>query len=138
MDSIVSYLRISNSIDHKYSLSKYQKVLSLNLHMLKLSLDESKLIRLLESGMRELESGNYVEIRNPFLDGFIKKMNNNLCKIEEIVDEFLLKKGYFSILKNFLFNDTFGSLYQFKIELLNRFNCEEVKINTVDKIKLDA
>lgn len=138
MDSVLSYLRISNSINEKYMSSSYQKLLSLNLHNLKLNVDESKIIRMIQTSMREIEKGPQVDLRNPTLDGYIKKIVSNLEAIEEILDAFLLKKGIFNKCKNILFNDTFGSLYQFKIELLNRFNCEEIKVITPDNIPLDG
>jgi hypothetical protein len=138
MDSVISYLRISNSINEKYMSSSYQKLLSLNLHNLKLNVDESKIIRMIQTSMREIEKGPQVDLRNPTLDGFIKKIVSNLETIEEILDAFLLKKGFLNKCRNVLFNDTFGSLYQFKIELLNRFNCEEIKVITSDNISLDG
>lgn len=138
MDSVLSYLRISNSINEKYMSSSYQKLLSLNLHNLKLNVDESKIIRMIQASMREIEKGPQVDLRNPTLDGYIKKIVSNLEAIEEILDAFLLKKGILNKCKNILFNDTFGSLYQFKIELLNRFNCEEIKVITPDNIPLDG
>jgi hypothetical protein len=138
MDSVISYLRISNSINQKYNTSSYQKRLSLNLHNLKLNVEESKITRMIQTSMRELEKSSQVDLRNTNLDGYIKKIVSSLEAIEEVLDGFLLKKGLFNNCKNLLFNDTFGSLYQFKIELMNRFNCEEVKINTYDNITLDG
>jgi hypothetical protein len=138
MDSINSYLRISNQINQKYIISPYQKAFSLNLHMLKLTIEESKLLKLIIATMKEIERGNYLEIRNNVLDGQIKKIVMNIEKVEEILEEFLLKKGILNKCKNAIRNDSFGSLYQFKIELLSRFKCDEIKINTDDKVELDA
>jgi hypothetical protein len=106
--------------------------------MLKLTIEESKIIKLISATIKELEKGFYIELRSEDLDNYIKKINLNIHNVEEILDEFLLKKGIFNKIKNLIWNDTFGSLYQFKIELLNRFNCEEVKITTNDNVKLDA
>jgi hypothetical protein len=138
LDSINSYLKINNTIDHKYSISKSQKLLSLNLHMLKLTIEESKITKMIEATMRELQKGTYVEIRGEVLDGHIKKITTNIEKVEDNLDDFMLKKGFASKVYNFITNDMFGSLRQLKVEILNRYNCEEVKITTHDNITLDA
>lgn len=138
MDSIVSYLKISNLINQKYKISNHQKLFSLNLHNLKLMIDESKIIKLLEASMKELEKEGYIEVRGVVLDNYIKKIMFNIDRIDETLKEFQLQKGILNRLRNMLFNDTFGSLYQFKVELLNRFDCEEVKITTEDDVSLDA
>jgi hypothetical protein len=44
--------------------------------MLKLSFEESKIIRLIESAMKDLERNKYSEIRSSILDSYIKKMMN--------------------------------------------------------------
>jgi hypothetical protein len=106
--------------------------------MLKLTLDESKICKLIEATIKELERGTYIELRGQILDNYIKKIMNNIEKVEDVLNQFLLKKGFFRNLKNLCFNDTFGSLRQFKVELINRYNCEEVTITTSDKINLDA
>jgi hypothetical protein len=139
MDSIVSYVRISCSIYQNYELSSYQKLLSLNLFMLKQTIEESRIIRIIESSIREAENGEPKEIRSGKLDSQIKKIILGIEKIEENLDDFLLKGGLFRRIKNWLFNDTFGSLFQLKAELINRFNCETVEIFTQNnKLKLDG
>lgn len=113
-------------------------MLSLYLHMLKQTIDESKLIKMIEVTMRESERGTYVELRGPLLDSSIKKIIVGIEKVENLLDEFMLKKGFVSKIKNLIYNDAFGSLFQFKMEIINRFNCEEVKITTDDNIILDC
>jgi hypothetical protein len=138
LDSIDSYLRINNTINQKYAISKFQKHLSLNLHMLKLTIEESKLIKIIETSMKEIKKAGYVETRGEVLDNYIKKISANIDVIEDNLNDFMLKKGLWSKVYNFMMNDMFGSLRQLKVELLNRYNCEEVKITTQDKIVLDA
>ena len=138
MDSIVSYLRISNSIGQNNNPSKYQQLLTLGLSMLKLTIEESKIINIINTTIKEIERGNYIEMRGSLMDSYIKKTIINIEKVELLLNEFLLKGNKISQIKNYLFNDTFGSLNQFKIELMNRFSCEECQIITHDKITLDA
>ncbi len=138
MDSIVSYLRISNSINQTNQLSPSQKLLTLNLFLLKQNIEESRIVRIIETSIREAENGEPTEIRNGNLDGQIKKIILSIEKVEENLDDFLLKGGIYRKLKNWLFNDTFGSLCQLKAELMNRFNCETVGISTENKILLDG
>lgn len=109
----------------------------LNLHMLKLSIDDSKLVKIILTAVKELEKNRFQEIRGDTLDVSLRRIINNIEKVEEILNEFQLKGGKFNKLKNIIFNDTFGSLKQFKIELENRFNCTEVKIPTSDKTIID-
>jgi hypothetical protein len=135
---IVSYLRINNKISQKYNISKYQQALSLNLHMLKQTIDEGNIIKLLQNVQYNLETGKYLEIRGKDLDIWIDKILSNINNVEYNLKEYLLEGNVFSIIYNFLFNDMFGSLNQLKIELVSRFNCEEVKITTFDNLKLDG
>lgn len=139
MDSVLSYLRISNNINQKFKSSSYQKKLTLNLYMLKQNIEESKIIKIIENSIQEIERGNNkYELRNPLLDSYIKKIIQNLEKIEEIMNECLFKKGFLNKIKNLIFNDAFGSLAQFKIELVNRYNCDEEKITIEENITIDA
>jgi hypothetical protein len=106
--------------------------------MLKQTIDESDIIKFLQSVQYNLETGKYIEIRGNDLDICIDKITHNLSKVEDNLKEYMLEGGVFSMIYNFLFNDMFGSLNQLKIELLSRFNCEEVKIPTHDNLKLDG
>lgn len=109
----------------------------LNLHMLKLSIDDSKLVKIILGAVKEMEKSRYQEIRCEALDVSLRRIVNNIEKVEEILNEFQLQGNKLSKLKNVLFNDTFGSLSQFKIELENRFNCVEIKIPTQDNAIID-
>lgn len=84
-----------------------------------------------------MEKSRYQEIRCEALDVSLRRIVSNIEKVEEILKEFQLQGSKLSKLKNIVFNDTFGSLNQFKIELENRFNCVEVKIPTPDKAIID-
>ena len=130
-------MKINNYINETNNISEYQKAMCLNLHMLKLSIDDSKLVKIILNAVKELEKSRYQEIRCEALDVSIRRIVNNIEKVEEILKEFQLQGSKFSKIKNVLFNDTFGSLKQFKIELENRFNCVEVKIATPDKAIID-
>jgi len=137
IESIISYLKINNYINETKNISKYQKAMCLNLHMLKLSIDDSKLVKIILNSVKELEKSRYQEIRCEALDISLRRIVSNIEKVEEILKEFQLQGNKFSKLKNIFFNDTFGSLNQFKIELENRFNCEEIKIPTPDNAIID-
>jgi hypothetical protein len=106
--------------------------------MLKLTMDECKIVKILEGSMKEIQKGVYTDFRGEVLDGFIKKILANIDLIEDNLNDFMLKKGFISKIYNFMTNDMFGSLRQLKVEILNRYNCEEVKITTHDNITLDA
>lgn len=105
--------------------------------MLKLSIDDSKLVKIILKAVKELEKNRYQEIRCESLDIALRRIVSNIEKVDEILNEFQLKGGRLNKIKNILFNDTFGSLNQFKIELQNRFNCVEVQIPTPDKTIID-
>jgi hypothetical protein len=103
--------------------------------MLKLSIDDSKIVKIILATVKDIQKSqnNFHEIRGESLDISLRRIISNIEKVEEILDNFLLKgKGKLKNLRNLLFNDTFGSLKQFKIELENRFNCNEIKLNTKD------
>ena len=99
-------------INQKYIISKFQKHLSLNLHMLKEIIEESKIIKIIEENICFMEKGRYNELRCESLDEFIKKFLIIIEKIEFNLDEFMLKKGFCSKIYNYLFNDIFGSINQ--------------------------
>ena len=65
-------------------------------------------------------------------------MTNLKDLLQDNIEEYLFKGNVFSKVRNFLLNNSFGSSHQLKIELLNRFNCEDLKIKTVDNNTIDA
>jgi hypothetical protein len=138
LETAMSYLRMNSIISTKSKISRYQNAMALSLHELKLIFDESQITKLMRYTKKEIQKGKYVELRSNLLDSSIKRIIAKLNILDDQLKEFLLKKGFFNKIKNMLFNDSFGSLIQFKTDLTNRFACEEVKITTDDKIKLDA
>jgi len=106
--------------------------------MLKLSIDDSKIVKIILTAVKELEKNRYQEIRGDTLDISLRRIIVNIEKVEEILNDFQLKGSNFANFKNAIMNDTFGSLKQFKIEMENRFNCKEIKIMTQDgKFNID-
>jgi hypothetical protein len=68
----------------------------------------------------------------------ITDLNNELDNVIRIIDLYLSEKSFFKQILTFFFDNTFGSQNQFKIELKQKHNCEEIKVNTKDNTKLDA
>ena len=97
--------------------------------MLKLSMDDSKIVKIIETAVKEIEKARYQEIRGDTLDISLRRIIVNIEKVEEILNNFQLRGSNFNNFKNALLNDTFGSLKQFKIEMVNRFNCTEIKVS---------
>ena len=115
----------------------------IDLHRLKMSIDDSKIQKIIEGSIKELESSKRkksIEIRSRSLDKNIKKIQYNIQHILSNIDNFLLKGNIFIKVLNFLFNDTFGSLMQLKCELMSRFNAESFKVNIkgCKSVKLDC
>jgi len=138
MHSVTSYLRMCNEMNLKNKISSYQKKLSFELHMLNLSVEESNLINFIISAIKRQQKGLCLEFRNNQLYIHIEKILTNINRVEMLLDECMLKKNFLNKIKNILFNDCFGSLNQLKIEMLSRFDCEEIIIVTKDKIKIDS
>ena len=139
-DLVYSYLKISNVID---KMSSYQKNMIIDLHRLKMSIDDSKLLKIIENSIKELESSKKkkaIEIKSRRLDKNIKKVETNIEHILTNIDGFLLKGNILTKGLNFLFNDTFGSLKQLKCELMSRFNAESFKVDIKKskKISIDC
>ena len=139
-DLVYSYLKISNVID---KMSSYQKNMIIDLHRLKMSIDDSKLLKIIENSIKELESSKKkkaIEIKSRRLDKNIKKVETNIEHILTNIDDFLLKGNILTKGLNFLFNDTFGSLKQLKCELMSRFNAESFKVDIKKskKISIDC
>ncbi len=66
-----------------------------------------------------------------------EKIITNINSVLEILDNFLLKKGLCSKIKNFFFNDSFGSVNQYKAELMLKFNVDEKNVKTSDNATLN-
>lgn len=117
----------------------------IQLHIVKNGLEESEIINILkETTKKQSSDDNFSETESQisskfqFEDSIEKKekfekntkdLLINLEHIESLCDEFLsVKSNYCRFIRNFLYNDSFGSIPQLKIELIHRFNCEEIKI----------
>ena len=131
-DLIYSYLKISNIVD---SMSNYQKNMIISLHRLKMSIDDSKIQKILEISVKEiqLKRKKFSDFKSKKFDNYLSKIQSNIKKIIIQIDDFLLKGNIFKNLINFLFNDTFGSLEQLKCELMSRFSTEEFKVKIPNK-----
>ena len=131
-DLIYSYLKISNIVDSK---SNYQKNIIISLHRLKMSIDDSKIQKILEISVKEiqLKRKKFSDFKSKKFDNYLSKIQSNIKKIIIQIDDFLLKGNIFKNLINFLFNDTFGSLEQLKCELMSRFSTEEFKVKIPNK-----
>ncbi len=64
------------------------------------------------------------------LENHYKKILLNTNTVIDLLDDFLMKKGICSKIKNFFFNDCFGTMDQYKTELLIKFHVEEMNIKT--------
>ena len=131
-DLIYSYLKISNIVD---SMSNYQKNMIISLHRLKMSIDDSKIQKILEISFKEiqLKRKKFSDFKSKKFDNYLSKIQSNIKKIIIQIDDFLLKGHLFKNIINFLFNDTFGSLEQLKCELMSRFSAEEFKVKIPNK-----
>ena len=134
---IYNYLKISNVVDE--NLSSYQKNMIIALHRLKMSIDDSKLQRIIEMAIKESETmkrKKIVNIKSEKMDKHIKRIQHNVESIVMRIDDFLLKRGgIFKHAINFFFNDTFGSLKQLKCELISRFDAEDFNIEINSSLK---
>ena len=131
-DLIYSYLKISNIVD---SMSNYQKNMIISLHRLKMSIDDSKIQKILEISVKEiqLKRKKFSDFKSKKFDNYLSKIQSNIKKIIIQIDDFLLKGNILKNIINFLFNDTFGSLEQLKCELMSRFSTEEFKVKIPNK-----
>ena len=147
-------------MSQRYKTSDSLNKLCLLLHIVKNSLEECEVLTILkeyskklatEDNFSETESRlshnselkiekieNSMEKKDKF-EKTAKDVLNNLETIENLIDDFLSNKSNcFKFIKNFLYNDSFGSIPQLKIELISRFNCEEIKIPIEGSINVDA
>jgi hypothetical protein len=65
------------------------------------------------------------------------KIMTIIDEIENFVDAYLMKKGLFSKVNHFLFNDSFASNHRFRVEITNRYCYEEFTAKTDDNETLD-
>ncbi len=106
---------------------------------MKINLEDGGFINLIERNIESIDSGGKLETPKQTFESHINKINFNLNDIlSDNLDEFLMKGNLISKVKNFLFNNAFGSSHQLKLELINRFNCEDMKIVLDDKNIVDA
>ena len=125
---IHSYLKNSNVIG---KMSSYQKNMIIDLHRLKMTIDDSNLLSILESAIKDIETKRRKtpKLKSKRLDTSIKRIQTNINQILQKIDDFLLKnKNPFLKCINFIFNDTFGSLSQLKCELMSSYNSTQISI----------
>jgi hypothetical protein len=139
-DNITAYLKSSNMVIQKYKHSEIRKKIFINMMILKDNIDDSGLIELLEQAVEDLSQGRKVhDISDLNIDAHLKKINLNLDGTLENLNDFLMKgNGYFSKLKNFFWNDSFGDLLQAKCDLKIKYLCEDITLKTEDNNSLDA
>lgn len=89
--------------------------------------------------MKNMDNINLFEELNDYSHRPIKKLLANMEITEEYIKEYLLISGkwYTKYLKNIWFNDTFASLEQYRVELLEHFNTEELHLETRNNHKID-
>lgn len=134
---IEHYLKITNT-PHKGKESKYQQSFALCLTMLSDNLHDSGLDLTIEDVVNEYENyNNYINIKEESLDRHLKKILLNANIVEEQLNDYLCKKNLRSNVKNFLKNDSFGSLNQYRAELVINYNTEQITLDTKDKNKID-
>lgn len=142
-DLVYSYIKMSNSLP---KISFYQKAMIVEFNKMKLSIDDSKLLRYLQNTLKEMELKKrklITDFRNSNLDDSLLEIKKNATNIIKYIDNYLLRGNFFKNCINFLFNDSFGSLYQLKHELISRFNAEQFKVpldpqNPDDKKGIDC
>lgn len=125
---IHSYLKNSNVIG---KMSSYQKNMIIDLHRLKMTIDDSNLLSILDNAIKDIETKRRKtpKLKSKRLDTSIKRIQTNINQIIQKIDDFLLKnKNPFLKCINFIFNDTFGSLSQLKCELMSSYNTTQVSI----------
>jgi hypothetical protein len=133
------FLNIFSHIHQRFTQSEYQKNFSLALTVLKDNLIESNLDYLLKESLRQYEvTREFSDFKNEELDRKIKKLLINVEAVEDLINDFLLKRDWRTNYKNFWYNDTFGSIYQYRIELINKYNVQEFVVKSYDDTNLDV
>jgi hypothetical protein len=96
-------------------------------------IEESNLYEILEDVVQDVSLGlRPTDIRDINLDRHLKKISLNSDILEDYINDFLLKKDWRRNIKNFWYNDTFGSLEQSRLEMDSRFLLEEYSIKLYD------
>jgi hypothetical protein len=80
----------------------------------------------------------FIDFQDEELNKKIKKLLLNVEAIEDLIKDFLLKRDWRTNYKNFWYNDTFGSIYQYRIELINKYNAQEYVVKSFDDTNLDV
>jgi hypothetical protein len=138
INQINNYLKISKTIHQKFKSSSYQEKFSLSLTLLHDNLNDSGLDLILEDCLMDLEKlNNFHDFRDSSLDKHIKKIILNAEVVEDYILEFLMKKDWKHNIINFIWNDSFASLSQLRVELMMMYNVDEFTIETKDKKVLD-
>ena len=90
-------------------------------------MDKSRIISTLIN-FNSTRSQNLIDISE--LQNHFTKLITVINVIDESIQGYLMKKGWISKFYNFLFNDSFASYHKFKIDILNKYNCEEFSNKT--------
>ena len=104
-------------------------------------LDECILIKSLENADKMYNSNNFPirDFRNDIIDEQIDKISKKLDKLKIKIEEFTQKTGsYWDKFKNYLYNDSFWSFRHMKADLIFRYNCDELLIQTPNKNNLEC
>ncbi len=118
--------------------SNYQKKFILILSDFRACIEESNLFEILEDVLQDVSLGlRPTEIRDINLDIHLKKICLNLNVLEDYIYDFLLKKDWRQNIKNFWYNDTFGSLEQSRLEMNSSFILEEYSVKLKDSKDLE-
>ena len=114
---------------------------------LKESMDKSKFetflqkkIQQFEEDISENDNENTTFDENIFndLDFNIEKIIKNTEECLEFVNFYLEPKGFIKSILNYLFNDSFGSLFELRQRLMSVFNCKEEFLISKDNYKLET
>lgn len=121
-----------------FKLSKYQKQMSKMLFDLKLTIDNSQILKIIKlSELNYIENKKFIEFRGTNLDNELNKIKLSANKLIETLNYALLTKGFIANFKNAVYNNSFGDINQLRAELLNRYNCQQKKLNVDKNINLD-
>jgi hypothetical protein len=109
---------------------------------LKASIGKSKLEEFLQNKIKikenlplgEEEDNN----NNNNIDSNLNEIIENLKNCLELINNYLKPKGYIKFISNYLFNDSFGSLFEMRQRLKNEFNCYDKILRTKDNKILET
>jgi len=101
-------------------------------------MDEALVMPILNNALKEVrKKGGEFNFEEVDLANNFEKVLSSLNEILDQLDDFLLNKGICSRIKNYLYNDCFGSFNQYRDDINNRFNVEEINIKTNDRNSLN-